>query len=70
LWNLDYSLFIYYLTTGRRIDLERRGFQFKESQDDIVQSFDEIAADLYTPEELAERNKFLKKQFGNDIEGL
>lgn len=50
--------------------MERRGFKFKESQDEIIQSFDEIAADFYTPEELAEREKFLKHQFGEDTQGL
>lgn len=59
-----------YLSTGRRIDLERRGFTFKEDKNEIVESFDEAAQALYTPEELAEREKYLRRQFGNNIDGM
>lgn len=50
--------------------MERRGWEFKNKKDEDTPTFNDIAQDLYSPEELKEREKFLKKQFGDNVEGL
>lgn len=47
--------------------MERRGFTFKDGE---KESFDDIANNYYTPEELEKRNKWKREQFGEDVEGL
>lgn len=51
---------------GYKFDLHRRGFEFKED----TTITDEDRKLYYTEEEIKLQKEALRKQYGNDIEGL
>ena len=48
--------------------MERRGFKFKDDID--KKSMAEVRSEVYSKEELKAQENALKKQFGNNIEGM
>ena len=70
LWELSLGMLYNHFQHGYEYDTWRRGWKLKGGKHEDTRPWDEIAEDYYTEDELKARERYLKKQFGNDIEGL
>ncbi len=68
MWDLSLEQLINYYEYGIRFDMERRGFTSKDDID--KKSMSEVRREVYNKEELQAQEDALKKQFGNNTEGL
>ena len=68
LWELDLNQVLRYYKYGFRFYYEARGWKFKTDID--AKPWSEVRKDVYTPEQKRLQEEALKKQYGQNIEGL